>query len=248
MFKTILKTIGVTLLIAYLAIAGFVWNIGEPPRVYRGLVIAISDSTEAQFIDEREIRQLVLHTDSLNPKGKLVDDYSTAKLQKVLLQNPLISQADCYPTPDTMLRVDIYQRHPILRIKSIDLERDYYVDTEGNLMAYRPSRKAINVPLATGHISKQMATSSLFELVNFINDDSALRKKFTQIYVEKNGDVCLVPRVGDHTIMLGPVCDLEAKFKRLDKFESKVLKHKGWNSYKTINLKFKGQVVAERKE
>lgn len=233
------------MLIAYLAVAGFVWNIGQPARVYRGYRIEICDSLQTQFIDTRDIQQL-LRVDSLSPKGKRIDEYSCLKLQKVLLKNSLIAQADCYPTPDSTLRIDIYQRHPILRIKSSLLDRDYYVDTDGQLMVYKPSRKAIDVPLATGHISRQMATTDIYQLVQYLNSDRDLRKAFTQIHVDKNGDIRLVPRKGDFTVLIGPVSNLDSKFARLATFQDKVLKKKGWNSYKTINLKFKGQVVAEK--
>lgn len=246
MLKTIFKTIGVTLLIAYLAIAGFVWDIGQPPRVYRQYSVVICDSTDTQFIDVRDIEQL-LRADSLNPRGKRVDAYSASRLQKALLRNPLIARADCYPTPDSTLRIDIYQRHPMLRIKSSVLDRDYYVDTEGRLMAYKPSRKAISVPLATGHITREMATTDLVRLVGYLDDHRHWRNAFTQIHVEPNGDVRLVPRKGDHTVLLGPVADLDSKFDRLRTFQEKVLDRKGWNAYQTLNLKFKGQVIAEKK-
>ncbi|MBQ0056384.1 MAG: hypothetical protein KBT20_01900 [Bacteroidales bacterium] len=251
MLKTIFKTIGATLLIAYLAVAGFIWNIGTPDRTFKQdkdirqcVKVVICDSAEL-FLNDKDIYPIVCQ-DSLDPRGKLIDQYNCQRLKAALMRNTLIERADCYPTPDSLLRIDIYQRHPILRVKSQLLSNDYYVDVNGEMMRYRKSNKAVNVMLATGHITKEMATTGLFDLVRFINGHRRWRDEFTQIYVEPNGDVRLVPRKGDHTVLLGPVSDLDSKFARLYTFQKKVLDVKGWNSYKTLSLKYKGQVVAEK--
>ena len=247
MLKVILKTIGVLLLIAYLAVCGFVWRTQEPPMVYKDVRVFVCDSANAQFVSRYDIMRVVNSADSLQPKGKQVSQFNAYALEQELQKNTLIANADCYPTPDSTLRIDIYQRRPILRIKSSSLTHDYYVDTEGELMAYKPSRKALDIPLATGHISKEMAVGPLFTLAKFLRKHKKWDRDITQIYVASNGDIELIPKRGEHTIILGPIDDYEAKFDRLETFYDKVLDEKGWNTYKTLNLKFKNQVIAEKK-
>ncbi|MDO4497649.1 MAG: cell division protein FtsQ, partial [Bacteroidales bacterium] len=118
---------------------------------------------------------------------------------------------------------------------------------DGELMTYRYSRLPVQVPLATGHISQTMATNSLYTLAQFLQNEDFWRNFFTQIYVESNGDIRLVPRVGEHTVLLGPIDNYEEKFEHLRLFYRKVLSKTGWDRYKTINLKYKGQVVAEKR-
>ncbi len=247
MFKVILKTIGTMLLIAYLAVCGFVWRIGEPDMVYKDFRVVICDSAYAQFITRSDIIKIMSSADSLKPTGKKVDQYNAAALEQALEKNSLIANADCYPTPDSMLRIDIYQRRPILRVKSEDMGRDFYIDEEGQIMVYKPSKKAVDVPLATGHIKKEMATGPLYILADFLIHNKRWNRDIVQIYVDSHNDIHLIPVKGDHTILLGTIDDYKTKFKRLDTFYDEVLDEKGWNSYKTINLKFKGQVVAEKK-
>ena len=248
MLRIVFKTIGVLLLIAYLAVCGFVWRTHEPSMVYRDIRVHICDSATAQFIGQADIMRVVNSEETLNPLGKRADEFNAYALEQALQHNStLIADADCYPTPDSTLRIDIYQRRPILRIKSIDLTHDYYVDTEGELMSYKPSRKAVDVPLATGHISKEMAMGPLYTLATFLRHHKKWDRNITQIYVCSNGDIELIPKRGDHTILLGSIDNYEAKFERLETFYDKVLDKKGWNGYKTINLKFNNQVVAEKK-
>lgn len=249
MFKTVLRTIGITLLIVYLSVCGFIWRLNKPDMVYREVRVVICDSTDAQFIDEQDILQVVFHSaDSLNPIGKKADLYDAYQLEKILERNTLIADANCYPTPDSILRIDIYQRKPILRIKSNSLNHDCYLDREGELMIYKPSRHAVEVPVATGFVTKEIAQGPLFELAKYLRGHKRWREEIVQIYVENNGDFLLVPRKGDHTILLGPVDELETKFDHLETFYKKVLDKKGWNSYRNINLKFKGQIVAEKRK
>lgn len=234
------------LLIAYLAVCGFVWRTGEPAMVYKDIHVVICDSANAQFISQTDVMRVVNSADSLKPIGKSINQYNTLSLEKALERNSLIENADCYPTPDSTLRIDIYQRRPILRIKSINMTHDYYVDTDGQLMNYKPSKKAVDVPLATGHITADVATGPLYILAQYLHKHKKWDRDISQIYVESNGDIRLIPVRGSHTILLGPIDNYEQKFDKLETFYDKVLDRKGWNSYKTINLKFKGQVVAEK--
>lgn len=246
MFRIVLKTIGVLLLMTYLAVCGFVWRTGEPEMTYRNVRVVICDSANAQFIGQHDVMRVVESADSLRPMGKSARQFNAYALEQALERNALIANADCYPTPDSTLRIDIYQRHPILRIKSNTMQ-DSYVDTEGHLMTYRASRKAIDVPLATGTIDAEMATGELYTLAKFLQRHNKWNHDIQQIFVEANGEIRLIPRRGDHTILLGSTDDIEAKFDRLETFYDEVLDEKGWNRYKTLNLKFKNQVVAEKK-
>lgn len=247
MNKKILKIIGATLLVAYLVISGFLWSTGNPPKVYKDVIVVVCDSSTSHFVEAAEIESS-LKPDSINPVGKRESEYDTHRLQQYLLRNSLIQTAYCYSTPDSSLRIDIYQRHPILRIKSELLRRDVYVDTEGKLMNYKYCRNAVDVPLATGYIDSLRAQGDLYVLAKFLQKNEFWNNAITQIYVERNGDIRLIPRVGSHTILLGSAEDLSGKFDRLLLFYRKVLNKHGWNLYSTINLKFDKQVVAEKKK
>lgn len=247
MFQVVLKTIGIVLLIAYLAVCGFVWRAGNPSMVYKDVKVFVCDSDYAQFITRTDVMRIVNSADSLKPVGKLASKFCAKALERALEKNSLIANADCYPTPDSTLRIDIYQRRPILRVKSESLMRDFYIDTHGAIMAYKPSKKAVDVPLATGHISSEMATTQLYALAQYLAKHKKWNRDIAQIYVDSHHEIRLIPERGNHIILLGNADDCESKFKRLEVFYDEVLERKGWNSYKVLNLKFKGQVVAEKK-
>ncbi|MEO8088452.1 MAG: cell division protein FtsQ, partial [Bacteroidota bacterium] len=67
-----------------------------------------------------------------------------------------------------------------------------------------------------------------------------------QIFVDAAGDMELIPRVGNQTILFGDEKQMEEKFNKLYTFYKKGLSKTGWNQYKTINVTFKDQVVCSK--
>ena len=89
--------------------------------------------------------------------------------------------------------------------------------------------------------------NKLYYLASYVNKDKFLRSQIIQVYINKEGEIELVPRVGNHIIVLGDVNDLDEKFEKLMIFYKKALGYAGWNNYKTINLKYNNQIVCVKK-
>lgn len=245
MVKKIFAIVVTILLVCYLAVAGVVYRMGNAPARYNGIEVDIDDVDDQVFVTQADVMQQ-LRLAKLNPVGLPFDSVNTLEISKVLERNKLIKKAHCYHSPDSMLHIDIDQRHPILRIKSVS-QGDFYVDREGEIMPVQ-NIVPMQIPLATGYISKDKATNDLYALARYLSDNKFWRQEITQIFVNTNGDIELIPRVGTHTILLGTAENCEKKLDNVRKFYDKVLSRKGWNYYKVINVKFENQVVAEKKK
>lgn len=103
-------------------------------------------------------------------------------------------------------------------------------------------RQQIKADKSTGEL-----LPDLFRLVQFINNNKFWKAQIEQIYINGKHDIELVPRVGNHTIILGSVDDMSEKFENLRAFYEQGLSKYGWNKYKTINLKFKNQIVCTKR-
>lgn len=244
MFRIVCKTIGLTLLVGYLAVAGFIYAVDREPARYRDCRIVLCDTAEAAFLREADIRAM-MKQGGFVPQGQEIATFDTHALALHLEQNRLVRHAYCYHTPDSTLRIDIYQRKPILRVKT-DGGRDFYVDSEGEIMPVRADAPAIRLPLATGRITEDFARTALYDFARYLEDNRFWRANITQICVGGQEEVELVPRVGDHVIYLGPMTGYRDKLSRLRTFYDKALPRKGWNAYRRINLKFDGQVICEK--
>ena len=60
-------------------------------------------------------------------------------------------------------------------------------------------------------------------------------------------EVELVPRVGNHRIMLGTLEGFEEKLAHLKLFYEQAIPKMGWEKYSMINLKYKNQIVCTKK-
>lgn len=81
----------------------------------------------------------------------------------------------------------------------------------------------------------------------FVQDDEFWSNQIQQIYVADNGEVELVPRVGEHTVLLGAPTRVEEKLARLKEFYTEGLNKVGWNKYSALNLKYDNQVICKKK-
>jgi cell division protein FtsQ len=67
------------------------------------------------------------------------------------------------------------------------------------------------------------------------------------VYVTASNEVELVPRVGNHIVLLGGLDSYEKKMNKLEAMYNKGFDITGWNIYSVINLKFKDQVICKRR-
>src|SRR5690606_13486657 len=88
----------------------------------------------------------------------------------------------------------------------------------------------------------------VFKTAQFINADSVWSNQVVQLYVNPVGDIELVPRVGNQQIILGNADSLDRKFEKLMLFYKRIVPRTGIDAYKSVNLKFAGQLVCERNE
>lgn len=93
----------------------------------------------------------------------------------------------------------------------------------------------------------------LINFVKYVENDSFWRSEVVQIVAStmSSGDLQLelIPRSGNHTVDFGQVGDEEDIEQKLDKllaFYQNGLPNIGWGTFKTISVRYKGQVVCSK--
>ena len=215
------------------------------------LRITILDNDTKRFIRKEEIQKTIIDTFQHNLSGIPIGSMDVKRIEKVLQNNPFIETADVYIDATNHVNVKITQREPIVRIADME-GSNYYIDNKGR---YMPTSRhfAARVPVASGFINNRdyntpiedvrNPLNGLFILVKYIQNDALLNAQIEQIYIDKNGEFTLVPKVGNQKIIFGDINDIAAKFKRLKIFYREAIPYEGWTKYKTINVKYEGQVV-----
>ena len=242
MFKKILIITVTVLLLAYLVFAIVSLNPkAEKEMVCNGVRVEVMDKLE-KYIEEKEVISM-LDKAKINPVGASFSAIDMEAIENTLKENRLIKRAECYKTVNGEVRIKVFQRTPVLRV--IANKGNYYVDNEGEIMPV-PNNFSAYVPIATGFIEEEFAKKQLYEFTLFLQKDKFWNAQIEQIYVNPKQDIELIPRVGNHQIILGKIEDYQENLAKLKLFYEKGLNKVGWNKYSKINLKYKNQVVCTK--
>jgi len=242
--KTFLKLLLLAVMVAYL-FAAFAWIVGgRDTTKCTGVNVVITDSVHAGFITSDEVLRL-LNEAGLNPTGRIMDSISGQAIEDTLLRNSFIRMANCYKTPGGTVYIQVAQRLPILRVKANNGE-DYYIDSEGVPM--RPQNYTANLAIATGSISKDFAHRYLVHLARYLHNHKFANDLITQINVEEDGRIELIPRIGCEVIRIGRIDSvaITRQMGNLYAFYTKVLPTVGWTTYREVSLEFANQIICKK--
>jgi cell division protein FtsQ len=193
------------------------------------------------FITENTVNKLLIQNkDSVTTIGKETLDLN--KMEKRLLENPMIKNADVYVTVDGVLGAKVVQRNPIARIEG---NPSFYLDEDGKNMPLSKVHSA-RVPIITGISVNQYA--EVTELVKKITNDEFMKEYIVGLDVTTEGDVFLRIRKNEFKVLFGKSIDIENKFQKFKAFYKLTKKDSLLDNYSLINLKFKDQVVATKRE
>lgn len=205
------------------------------------------------FIEREEI-DAILKQSQGELVGRSLEEINIHQIEKALKSNPYIAFAKVYVDMDGLIKIEVKQRQPILRILNAG-GQDYYIDSDGLKMPMSPNFTA-NVLVATGNILEGFGgkvdtlltpmADGLYKTALFIKKDTLWNAQIEQIYVNDKSDIELIPRVGSQRIILGDADSLETKMRNLLAFYKQAMPMVGWGAYKTINLKYINQIVCEK--
>ena len=245
MVKKILSILAVVLLAGYLVYASVsMTDRHEDTRVCLGVDLHITDSLHFDLIDE-DMVLATLQEHSLDPVGLPLEEIDLEKVEATLLLHPLVGKVQCYKTGGDMLRINISSKVPLVRVMN-SRGQDFYVDSRGEILSQHSL--AVQLPVATGYIDRRFAANELLQVVRALDRSEFWKAQVEQINVTRDGQIELVPRVGDHLLILGTADNVEDKLARLMNFYEKGLDNVGWNKYRSISVAYDGQVVCKKRK
>lgn len=207
------------------------------------------------FIDKQEVGN-ILSANNNTIIGSRMDAINLQDLENRLKANPFIEKAKVYADMDGTIFVDVNQRLPVLRIIN-HFNQDFYVDQRGLKIPLSSNFTAL-VLAANGDIDEMLTTKldtlntslakDLLKTALFIRKDSLWNAQIAQIFVNNKSEIELIPRVGNNRILLGDADSLATKFNKLYVFYKNVIPRAGWETYKTINIKYANQVIGVKND
>jgi len=156
-----------------------------------------------------------------------------------------VQNAEVYINMEGMLHIDVIQKKAIVRISPKE-GKDFYMDSEGSIFGLSHNYTE-HLLIANGNIQDSTDYMTVLDLAKYISSDSLWNAQIIQIYLKDNKEIELVPRVGNHTILLGDITNYQEKLRKLYLFYEKGVNQVGWNDYKEINLKFRNQIICVKR-
>lgn len=226
----------------------FVYSQRENVRC-KTIVINISPDSP-RFMDEEEITQMI--EKSGEPIiGHRLFDINIYKLESKLNGYSTLKDVEIYRKAEAhglsfngKLIINLAERTPVLRIKSSN--DDYYLARDGVQIPVS-SKYIERIVIASGAFPDDTIKSNLLKMTDWINQDEFWRAQIEQILIQPNGELLLIPQVGDYIIEFGKPEDYLLKFRNLKAVYQQGFKYFGWNKYKAISVKYQNQVVCTKK-
>lgn len=225
-----------------------------------GIEVIIRDSSEYHFVTAKHLLNIV-HNVSGRIVGTPAKDISVAEIENRINVLRELKVAEVYMTIDRTLKIFVDQRDPVMRVMP-DEGGDFFVDDEGFVLRkrnlYNPRLHIVggNINITSAMLNgvsvldtsiRYTVIRDIYHLVNYISGDSFWSAQIDQIFVDRNDEIDLIPRVGNHVIHLGTTENYKGKLRNLETFYEKVLPDVGWNKYSLISLEFKDQIVCKRR-
>lgn len=179
--------------------------------------------------------------------GEQLDKIELSEVEKQLREMPQIKSCEMHIDFRGTLTIEIEPYMPIARVLR-DNAPDYYVSKEGTFFPTSPNYSA-RVILLSGVFFENKKTMTdnksinLLSFLNFVKDNELWKAQFTQIGVDRQGNMNIVPLLGDHMIEFGKAEDIEAKLRRLKVFYKQIYPVKGWGNFSKVSVAYANQVV-----
>lgn len=190
--------------------------------------------------------------------GRRIESLNLGRIEEVVHSLSAVRKGDAYVTPDGMLHIEIFQREPVLMFRTP--ERGYYADAEGFVF---PLVSGYDAPLTTvsgrnplnisdgyrGLPKTEKERKWLADMLAFkeyMDSDKTWKGAFRNIDSDAGGDIRLTPVIGKEVFLFGRPDGIKDKFRRMEDYYKYIAPEKDPGWYRTVNVKFDGQIVCRR--
>ncbi len=193
--------------------------------------------------------------------GQSLKNIKLYELEQYVALNSRLSNVKAFLNLNGIISIKVKPRKAILRIFDTKGENQYLGSDQilMNSTNYHTQR----ILVASGHIphlsndeknqvlrgEKNLPNiyANLYSLANIIHNDEFLDALIDQVYVSKNQELELTPKIGVKKIHFGKAENIEEKLNKLKAFYINGQNKIDWQKYQSINIKFRNQIVCSKK-
>lgn len=252
------------LFLAAVAVGMILANVSHRNSFIQEVEVEVDYSGNDTLVTADQLRAAVFEK-FRDMRNKRVKEVDVDGIRKVISKNQFVDNVGVSVTIGSNVHVEVLQRTPLVRVFTKNMQ--FYLDTKGR---YMPISSVNNqrVIVANGYIKKdfsckvdeldigELADASngrhhdivdVYKVASFIASDKKSVTLFDQIYMNTDGEIEIIPKLGGYTVLLGAAENMEEKFENLYALYEKGFSNIGWNNYSKINLKYENQIICTKK-
>lgn len=227
---------------------------GNGERRCTGVSIQIRGVNNHFFVDRNDVLKEVNDYMDGGPQGHPLNQFNLRAMESELEKNIWVRKIQMYFDNNAVLQIQVLEREPVARVFTTGGD-SYYIDSSLQILPLSEKFSA-RLPVFTdfpsdGRVLIKADSLLLRDICNMsiaIQQDPFRMGFIEQVAITAQRRFELVPKMGDAVIRFGNGQEIEEKFNKLKLFYKNIVTKAGWNYYSMVNLQFKGQVVAKRRD
>ncbi len=239
------------LIIILTALIGFVEK-KQGKRLCKAIEVNIDNQYQNYFINESDVIEIITDRGGRKVVGKPFGELNLKEMELALKEDKFVEDAEVYKDLNGNLIISIEQSRPIARLMSKKMS-GRYISEKGDVLPlskrFTPRVVLIDGAFADNttlyHLYETELGRQVMDLLKFIKRDKFWRAQIAQMRIDKKGNIKMYTQVSKQVVDFGKPEDIEEKFRKLKIFYKKILPAKGWNSYNSVSVKFKNQIICE---
>jgi cell division protein FtsQ len=212
----------------------------------KGLVVIINNHADELLVTKTDVENWATNFGNNPFDGKIIENIELSEIEKKVQNAGYVKKCQAYTNLQSELVLEVQPYKPIARILGEGENSDKYLDEDGNTF---PISKHFSpkITLLSGsffnHKKNLKTDKDVFDLISTITSDKFWEAQITQIDINKNKEVVLLPLLGNNKIEFGKPEKIQSKLNRLMVFYNKILPQTEWSSFSGVSVKFDGQIV-----
>lgn len=220
-----------------------------------GLVVTVKDSADNHFVTGRDVQEYI-RTGYGKVVGTAVRELKLNRIEEVVTGKSAVLNCEAYITPDGVLNLDVTQRRPKVRFQTAS--NGWYADADGFIFPLQRSYTCLvpivdgEFPMNPGRGFKGMLEDGkekdwmkrVVSLVEYM-EKTGWDKRITQIHVDRNGEITLVPARRCETFLFGQPDRFPDKFRKMEKYYRMIAPLD--RGYAKVDLRYDSQIVCSEK-
>ena len=219
-----------------------------------GVEIHISGVQNNYFIDKKDVLELLGKVNKKKLDKAVVSSLDLAAMERKLESDQWVKKAEIFFDNNNVLQVKILEREPVARIFTSS-GASFYIDSSLTRLPLSDKFSA-RLPVFTNFptdvkILKKQDSLLLYEIKvmsEYIGANSFWMAQIDQVDITPENTFVLIPKLGNQIIRFGNADDCEKKFSKLFAFYKQVQAKIGWNTYSVVDVQFKNQIVAVKRD